>query len=327
MKKLIALVGIMLSAILTGCTPETLPDDVESWVKDPDTALEFNIDDNNSTTTSTSSPITLEDVKSSVDWTIDDGAYVEINNNVPFFTDYTTNVFEEYSDLDNLGRCGVAYANICKELQPTEKRGNIGSVKPSGWQTSNYNEYPGLIDGNYLYNRCHLIGYQLAGENANEKNLITGTRYLNIDGMLPYENMVDDYIEQNPNNHVMYRVTPMYNGDDLVAQGVLMEGYSVEDNGKLQFCVYCYNVQPGIMIDYSNGDNFYVGGETTVSNTDNTVENEEVTYILNTHTKKIHMPTCGSANSMKEENKEETHKSIEELESEGYTCCGSCKPH
>lgn len=183
-----------------------------------------------------------------------DSPYVELNYNKPLFKAGEKNnkkAFEKYSELDELGRCGVAYANICKELMPTEERESIGMVKPSGWQTV---KYMGLVDGNYLYNRCHLIGYQLAGENANEKNLITGTRYLNVDGMLPFENKVADYINSHKKNHVLYRVTPIYEGDNLVASGVQMEAYSVEDKGKgVCFNVYCYNVQPGVIIDYSNG--------------------------------------------------------------------------
>lgn len=177
---------------------------------------------------------------------------VSINRNTPYFDDYPTNVFETYSNLDSLGRCGVAYANICKELMPTEQRGEIGSVKPTGWHTTNYHEY---IDDIYLYNRCHLVAFMLAGENANEKNLITGTRYMNTSGMLPYEEKVRDYINANPKNHVLYRVTPVFVGSELVARGVLMEAYSVEDGGTgVEFCVFCYNVQPYITIDYSTGD-------------------------------------------------------------------------
>lgn len=181
--------------------------------------------------------------------------YVEINGNKPYFTEseYTTKAFETYSDLDSLGRCGVAYANICKEIMPAEneKRGAISSVKPTGWQTA---KYEGLVDGNYLYNRCHLIGYQLAGENANEKNLITGTRYMNVEGMLPFENKIDNYIKKEPKNHVLYRVTPIFKNQNLVANGVQMEAYSVEDNGQgICFNIYVYNVQPGIQIDYSTG--------------------------------------------------------------------------
>lgn len=181
--------------------------------------------------------------------------YITINNNIPSFTeeDYKLGTFEKYSSLDNLGRCGVAYANICKEIMPAEgeKREAIGMIKPSGWQTI---KYPGVVEGNYLYNRCHLIGYQLAGENANEKNLITGTRYMNVEGMLPFENKVADYSEGNPKNHVLYRVTPVFQGNNLVASGVQIEAYSIEDNGKgICFNVYVYNVQPGIKIDYATG--------------------------------------------------------------------------
>lgn len=184
--------------------------------------------------------------------------YVEINNNVPNFKEeeYTTKAFEKYSELDILKRCGVAYANICKEIMPAkdEERGKIGSVKPSGWKNVKYN---GLVDGNYLYNRCHLIGWQLAAENANSKNLITGTRYLNVDGMLPFENKVADYLKKkaNKNNHVLYRVTPIFEGSNLVASGVQMEAYSVEDKGKgICFNVYVYNVQPGVVINYKTGE-------------------------------------------------------------------------
>lgn len=178
--------------------------------------------------------------------------YVEVNGNIPYFdeAEYTANSFETYSELDALGRCGAAYANVGKDLMPTEERGAIGSVKPSGWHTVKYD----CVDGNYLYNRCHLIGYQLTGENANEKNLITGTRYMNVEGMLPFENAVDDFVEAT-NHHVLYRVTPVYDGDDLVANGVLMEGWSVEDGGRgICFCVYVYNCQPGVEIDYATGE-------------------------------------------------------------------------
>ena len=187
----------------------------------------------------------------------DGKAYVAINNNEPFFadSDMTTTAFENYSDLDSLGRCGVAYANICKEIMPTEERGKIGMIKPSGWHTVKYD----VIKDRYLYNRCHLIGYQLAGENANPKNLITGTRYLNVEGMLPFENLVADYVN-NTGNHVLYRVTPMFSGSNLVANGVLIEAKSVEDNGGgILFNVYCYNVQPGIGINYENGDSWLDG--------------------------------------------------------------------
>lgn len=178
--------------------------------------------------------------------------YVVVNQNEPNFpeSDFTTKSFEKYSDLDKLGRCQVAYANIGKDLMPTEDRGSISEVKPTGWENKKYD----IVDGKYLYNRCHLIGYQLTGENANKKNLITGTRYLNVTGMLPFENQVADYIKET-GNHVLYRVTPIFEGDNLVASGVLMEAESVEDKGEeISFCVYVYNVQPGIEIDYATGN-------------------------------------------------------------------------
>ena len=180
--------------------------------------------------------------------------YTVIKDNVPDFTEEEkscTDAFEYYGDLDTLGRCTVTFANVCPQTQPTEKRGTIGQVRPSGWHTVKYND---LIDGNYLYNRCHLIGYQLTGENANVSNLITGTRYLNVEGMLPFEDMVDDYVDET-GNHVLYRVTPFFKGDELVARGVRMEAWSVEDAGTgICFDVFCYNVQPGIVIDYATGD-------------------------------------------------------------------------
>jgi DNA-entry nuclease len=206
----------------------------------------------NTTSTNTATNYNIGDIPEYTD-----KAYVEINNNVPYFTedDYTTEAFEKYSEWDELGRSGVAFANICKEIMPGEgeERGEIGSVKDlSGWVQKRYDD---IISDKYLYNRCHLIGWQLAGENANKQNLITGTRYLNIDGMLSFENMVAEYIKDNTNSHVLYRVTPIYEGDNLLASGVEMEGWSVEDNGEgICFNVYCYNVQPGIIIDYATGD-------------------------------------------------------------------------
>lgn len=182
-----------------------------------------------------------------------DKTYVKLNNNVPDFDDslITTESCEKYSEFDSLGRCGIAFANIGKDLMPTAERESIGMIKPSGWRISKYD----FIDGKYLFNRCHLIGYQLTGENANEKNLITGTRYLNVDGMLPFENKVADYI-RSTNNHVLYRVTPHFEGNNPIASGVQIEAKSVEDNGKgIQFNVYCYNVQPRVRIDYATGEN------------------------------------------------------------------------
>lgn len=262
--------------------------------------------------------------------------YTQINDNVPDFPldDYTTEAFETYSDLDELGRCGVAYANVCQELMPTQKRGKIGQVKPSGWQTAKYDS----VDGKYLYNRCHLIGYQLTGENANEKNLITGTRYLNVDGMLPFENMVADYVKET-GNHVLYRVTPIFIGDNLVADGVQMEAESVEDNGDgILFNVFCYNVQPGIGIDYATGDNWEDDSipqaeEPDESQTQPAYDEEETdtqsesvgtTYIINTNTGKFHYPQCSSVGQMNDSNKEEYTGSRDDLIAQGYSPCKRC---
>lgn len=329
-------------------------------------------------------------------------AYVELNGNVPSFgkSELTEKVFERYSELDELGRCGAAYANVCTDTMPTEERGSIGMVKPSGWQTVKYDN----VDGRYLYNRCHLIGYQLTGENANEENLITGTRYMNVEGMLPFENMVADYIEET-DNHVLYRVTPIFNGGNLLASGVQMEACSVEDKGKgVCFNVYCYNVQPDITIDYSDGGSKLANGviasislnyseysldvgqtktfvatvspssakvtwyssnnkvatvnstgkvtaksagtatitaktanglkaacritvkgsqSTTVTNNDTS---SEKTYILNTNTKKFHIPSCSSIDSMKEKNKKVFTGDRESIISQGYSPCKRCDP-
>lgn len=278
-------------------------------------------------------------------------AYVAVNNNNPYFTDADksrTDAFETYSDLDGAGRCGVAYANICKEIMPTEKRGKIGSVKPTGWHTIKYD----IVDGKYLYNRCHLIGFQLAGENANNKNLITGTRYLNVTGMLPFENMVSDYVKET-NNHVLYRVTPVFEGNNLLALGVLIEAYSVEDGGAgITFCVYCYNVQPGIDINYANGDSSLAAAQTQTSVAQTPAQTEppttqpqtqpqtqqqiqtEVpqqnvsvnTYIINTNTGKFHYPNCRSVNQMADKNKLEYTGTRDEVIAQGYAPCGNCRP-
>lgn len=257
--------------------------------------------------------------------------YIEINDNIPFFTeeDIYTESFEVYSDLDDFGRCGTAFACLGTDIMPTVDRGAIGHIKPSGWQTSNYNQYPGLVDGNYLYNRCHLIAYMLAGENDNEKNLITGTRYLNVTGMLPFEDMVHDYLIEHQTNHVMYRVTPVFNGNNLLAEGVLMEAYSVEDNGQLQFCVFCYNVQPYVVIDYATGANNispdYTG--TTPTEADWEDNSEWYSYVLNENSRKIHLPSCSAVGDMNENNRTYTNRSYDELIAEGYTPCGLCHPN
>ena len=264
--------------------------------------------------------------------------YISLNANMPYFKDeekLITEPFENYSNLDSLGRCGVAFANICKEIMPTEERGTIGQVRPSGWHTVKYN---GVVDGNYLYNRCHLIGYQLAGENANELNLITGTRYLNMIGMLEFENTVSAYVEET-NNHVLYRVTPIFEDDNLVAKGVEMEAWSVEDKGVgICFNVFCYNVQPGIEIDYATGESWlsnkdyqkediktdYSTEENLKSNKNSVTQQEVKEYILNTNTKKFHLPTCSSVNSMFEKNKQTVNGTIDDIKELGYTPCSRC---
>ena len=244
-------------------------------------------------------------------------AYLVINNNEPYFTesDLTTSSFETYTPLDSLGRCGTAYANIGLDLMPTQERGSISQVKPSGWQTAKYD----FVDGKYLYNRCHLIGYQLTAENANTKNLITGTRYLNTSGMLPFENMTADYIKET-GNHVLYRVTPLFQGSNLVADGVLMEGYSVEDKGDgICFCVFVYNVQPGVTIDYATGMSNLTDSETSSSSA-------EETYVINVKSGTFHLLSCSSVETIREANKQTYFGSRDALVTEGYSPCGRCKP-
>ena len=246
-----------------------------------------------------------------------DSPYYVLNDNVPDFSsgELKSKAFEEYAPLDGLGRCGVAYACISKELMPTEERGSIGQVKPSGWQTVKYD----IVDGKYLYNRCHLIGFQLTGENANACNLIAGTRYMNVEGMLPFENMVADYIKET-GNRVLYRVTPIYDGNNLVARGVQMEALSVEDDGEgICFNVYIYNNQPGITINYADGTSALGDTAPETSNA-----SDDGDFVLNTNSKKIHKPDCSGAKSIKDENKKNYSGSLSELEKQGYTTCGTC---
>lgn len=294
--------------------------------------ITYNISDNNSGSDyneASESCISLENIPD-----YSGAPYVEINNNEPFFTQEeksNSEAFENYSELDELGRCGVAYANVCHELMPTEPRGEIGDIKPTGWHTVKYND---IIDGNYLYNRCHLIGYQLTGENANVRNLITGTRYLNINGMLPFENMIYEYLETN-NNHVLYRVTPIFEGNNLVASGVLLEGYSVEDSGSgICFNVYCYNIQPGIHIDYATGESYeeqtYVADTSTKMDSTyvdetgeildtGTQDDSELVWISATGSKYHSINNCGSMNPDKAT--QITRKQAEDM---GYSACKLC---
>lgn len=256
--------------------------------------------------------------------------YVEVNDNQPEFTEeeFTTVSYEDYSELDELGRCQTAEACIGQDLMPTEARESISNVKPTGWKNKSYD----TVDGGYVYNRCHLIGYQLTGENANEENLITGTRYMNVEGMLPFEDEVAAYIKET-DNHVMYRVTPVFEGDDLIASGVQMQAESVEDDGAgISFNVYVYNVQPYVVIDYRTGENWEGdeiaepegkwadGTEAEPSDT------KEQMYILNKNTKKFHKPECSGAKKIKAKNKGEYMGSRQTLIDEGYEPCGNCHP-
>lgn len=245
--------------------------------------------------------------------------YVVLQDNVPQFTaeEITEVSFEEYSELDSLGRCGVAVASVGQDLMPTEERGSISQIKPTGWQSAKYD----IVDGKYLYNRCHLIGFQLTAENANKQNLITGTRYMNVDGMLPFENMVADYVKET-NNHVMYRVTPVFEGENLVASGVEMEAYSVEDQGEgISFHVFVYNVQPGISIDYATGDSCLAEetGETeTESEGSESEETESGEIRGNSNSKIYHCPGQAAYEEMADSKYLKVFASEEEAQAAGY---------
>lgn len=272
--------------------------------------------------------------------------YTEIDGNTPDFTadELATGSFEDYSPLDDLGRCGSASALVGTETMPTKKRGDISKVHPTGWHSSLY----GIVDGESLYNRCHLLGYALTAENANERNLITGTRYLNVDGMLPFENKIANYVHDT-GNHVLYRVTPLFVGDELVARGVHMEAESVEDDGAgVSFNVYCYNVQPGIVIDYKTGDNWLKGdpghpddpnaeategynaangsAEDTTQNDDAQADDAQHDYVLNTSSHKFHKPDCPAVDDIKASNKADFQGTREEAIAQGYQPCGICEP-
>lgn len=285
MKKRLFTVALLLIMVLSGCAP---------------------------TASDTAEVVALSDIPE-----FSGEPYVVINDNEPSFPaeDFTSEGFEEYSPLDDLGRCGVAYANVGLETMPTEERGSISNVKPTGWKSVQYD----FVDGKSLYNRCHLIGFQLTGENANRQNLITGTRYMNVDGMLPFENLVADYVKETE-NHVLYRVTPIFEGDNLVASGVQMEAQSVEDKGAgVCFNVYVYNNQPGVTIDYETGDSW--ASDEAPADT-----SQESTYILNTSSRKFHKPDCGSVETISPANKKSYTGTREELINQGYEACGKCKP-
>jgi DNA-entry nuclease len=275
-------------------------------------------------------------------------ASIELNKNIPGFTadEITKKSYESYGELDKLGRCTTATACIGRNLMPTEERQSIGDVRPTGWKQ---NKYPGVVDSDppYLYNRCHMIGFQLTGENANEKNLITGTRYMNVEGMLPYENQVAEYVKST-GKHVMYRVTPVFTGKNLLCDGVKIEAYSVEDKGKgISFNVFCYNVQPGIEINYADGSNklapaaekvagsnsfMITGGDSGNGSVRSSAGSDAsgipagTTYVVNKNSGKFHYPSCDSVNDMKEKNKEYSTKTRDELINEGKSPCKRCRP-
>ena len=246
--------------------------------------------------------------------------YVVIDNNVPGFTseNFTYEAFETFAQLDDLGRCGTTYANVCRELMPTEDRGDISSVYPSGWDNNPYD----FVDGTYLYNRCHLIGFQLTGENANARNLVTGTRYMNVDGMLPFENMVADHVKEE-DHHVLYRVTPIFAGTNLVCDGVQMEALCVEcaetpdPDDDFLFHVFCYNVQPGVEIDYATGANWEA---------ERNYDGPEFDYILNTSSKKFHSGDCSNGQEMTGSNRSDVTCTRQELIDKGYKPAGCCNP-
>ena len=264
-------------------------------------------------------PVSLEDIPAYTG-----SPYIALNGNQPEFEegDLSTESFETYSPLDSLGRCGPAYACIGQDLMPTEDRESISGVHPTGWVQAEYD----TVDGGSLYNRCHLIGFQLTGENANEENLITGTRYMNVEGMLPFENLVADYVKET-GNHVLYRSTPVFEGDNLVASGVVMEALSVEDDGEgVCFHVYVYNVQPGIEIDYATGKSWESRQTPEAGESSEPASGEEREYVLNTSSHKFHLPDCPAVDTMSEKNKEEYFGTQEDLIAQGYESCGSCNP-
>jgi len=334
-KRAILIVSFLLAICLlfSGCgidgsNPQgTGPSQITSSTSSPDSfenngssniSTPSDTNDNTNQNQSDSKPVSLDSIPA-----YSGKAFVTINNGNPGFSnsDLKTKSYEYYSPRDRLGRCGVVHACIGRDIMPTEDRGSIGMVKPTGWHTVKYD----CVDGKYLYNRCHLIGFQLTGENANEENLITGTRYMNVTGMLPFENMVADYVKET-GNHVMYRVTPLFKGDNLLAHGVQMEAYSVEDDGDgICFNVFVYNVQPQITIDYATGESSY-NGAVIEPDDDDDYQTQSASYILNKNTKKIHLPSCYSVDQMKESNKEYYTGDIDDLLGRGYSRCKNCNP-
>ena len=324
---------LIIGLVLSGCNKNAILSDSDLFVQNTETATE-QIKPNDTSDSITNESNAHNEVVASTNIPsfklpkFTGKPFVEINKNVPTFTpkELTTNAYEVYAPLDKLSRPQTAVACLGKETIPVkgEQREGIGMIKPVGWHLA---KYPDIISDRYLYNRCHLIGWQLSAENANELNLITGTRYLNIEGMLPFENLVGDYIKTT-GNHVLYRVTPIYVKNELLCRGVLMEAKSIETND-ISFCVYCFNVQPGIHIDYATGDNWedktYTNTKThPVSNPIHDTKNKS--YVLNTHTMKIHLPNCPSVKKIAEYNRQDYTGDINDLLSQGYSPCGYCHP-
>lgn len=370
-KKLISVFAILISLLLSACSEVSGSNASDTFAVDSGAATSRQAASDSNQAPQTPTLESQQDIPnpSQKSFGIEDivpysgQPYMTVNDNTPYFSeeDLTLQSFAFYSDLDDLNRCGVAYASIGVDIMPTKERDAIGHIKPSGWHTVKYND---IIDGNYLYNRCHLIGYQLCGEN-DEKNLFTGTRYLNVKGMQPFENQVAGYVKATE-NHVLYRVTPIFEGDNLLASGVLMEAESIEDNGEnICFCVFVYNVQPGIIIDYSTGESSLASdmqtGEsdssavrfpvstpepTTVLTLEPTAaptpkptaapaetspitkgeEPKSTTYILNTNTKKFHFPYCRYVKQIKDKNRQEYTGTRDDVISQGYVSCKNCNP-
>ena len=315
MRSLCVIAAVVCCLLFSGCTTEiSATDNTQTTQQSDAKADQSNTNGTSSQSASgqmsaSQSAVTLSSIPA-----YSGTPYVAVNDNVPSFTDddITLNAFENYSDLDSLGRCGVAYANVCQETMPTEKRGDISKVKPTGWHSVKYD----FVDGKSLYNRCHLIGYQLTAENANEKNLITGTRYMNTEGMLPFENMVADYVKETK-NHVLYRVTPIFEGNNLVASGVLMEAQSVEDHGEgVSFCVYAYNVQPGVTINYATGDSSLSSNSDNSGASNSTSAQTEIRG--NSKSKIYHCPGQASYDEMADSKNLVIFHSEQEAQDAGY---------
>ena len=361
----IALTLLLSIALATGCsastagneappgepTPELASTGTPDGPQEPQSAPAEDTNQQETEAVGENRPVTDDGVLSYRDVPAFEGnPYVYVNDGEPMFTDEQRAAetgYERYGELDELGRCTAAFAVVGPETQPTEKRGSIGEVRPSGWQMAKYD----FVEGKYLFNRCHLLGYQLTGENANERNLITGRRYLNVQGLLPFENAVAAYVDAT-GNHVLMAVMPVFEGSELVARGVHMMAESVEDGGEgVAFNVFCYNVQPGVVIDYGTGESMLEedatplpdvsgaesapdtasegagAGEASEKGATGSAEGKGTTeYVLNTNSKKFHLPSCSSVDQMSPKNREDVEDTRENLIAKGYDPCKRCNP-